>query len=154
VRRISEAIEVAAPIARVWEAVHVDIASVPTWSASLARAEVVGGGRLRPGSRLRYTVRLPAGRTVDLNLVVTEYEEFSRCAGTLAGGPLQGTWSWVYTRRGGGTHVVYTTEVAVGGVLRFAGGLVEDQVLRDVRRDLRALKRYCESGAHLTTSAR
>ena len=139
-------ITIDAPVERIWHAVHVDIARVPTWATSLLRTEVVGGGRVSVGSELLYVVRLPAGRRVDLHMVVDEYEEFTRCAGTLDSAVMRGRWSWRYRVRSGKTTVVYETAVELKGMLRFAGRVAEQQVLGDVERNLHALKEYVESG--------
>ena len=143
--QIRERIDISAPVQRVWQVVHIDIADVPRWSENLLRTEVVGGGRLRVGSELLYVVKLPAGRTQELTLRVEEYDEYQRCAGTLRGGPVRGTWSWSYTVRSKATSVLYESVVQLSGLLRFAGGFVEEQAAVDVRRNLQGLKRYVES---------
>src|SRR5205807_7524192 len=142
--RISEAVEISAPVEQVWRAVHVDIGSIPAWSQNLTRCEVVGGGRLEVGSHLLYVARLPAGRTYDLDLTVKVYDEFKRCSGTLETGQLTGTWSWTYRSTARTTRVAYTTEVKVRGLLRVTGALVQGQIEQDVRRNLQALKRFVE----------
>jgi uncharacterized membrane protein len=139
-------IDIQAPVERIWAAVHQDIDNVPVWSESLLDAEVVGGGPLRVGSELVYVVKLPAGRTQDLELVVTECDEYRRCAGTVRGGPMRGTWKWTYKVRKTTTRVIYVTTVKLGGPLRLVRAFVEEQAASDVRRNLEGLKRYVESG--------
>jgi len=120
---------------------------VPRWSHSLLRCEVVGGGRLQVGSELLYVVRLPAGRSVGIHLFVDEYEEFTRCSGTLDASVMHGRWGWRYREHERRTVVVYQTAVELKGMLRFAGRVAEQQVLSDVRRNLDALKEYVEQHA-------
>ena len=139
-------VSIAAPVERVWHAVHVDIASVPRWSHGLVSTKIVGGGPLAVGSELVYVVRLPMSRSARLHLHVEEYEEYTRCSGSVEGSVLSGTWMWRYRERDGLTVVVYETAVNLKGMLRFAGPLAEQQVLGDVRRNLDALKEYVEGG--------
>ncbi len=143
---IRERIEIAAPVERIWAAVHRDIANVPRWSENLVTAEVMGGGPLRVGSELRYLVRLPIGRAADVRLQVHRYDEYRRCAGTFRTTAMHGTWGWSYRTRGALTTVLYETEVEVSGVLRLAARAVEGQVGGDVRRNLQGLKAYVETG--------
>jgi carbon monoxide dehydrogenase subunit G len=143
---IREAIEIRAPVERVWAVVHGDIANVPRWSQNLVSAEVVGGGPLGAGSELRYVVRLPIGRTADVRLQVQRYDEYRACSGTFSASGMRGTWGWTYRTRRDCTVVAYQTDVKVGGVLRLAARAVEGQVTGDVRRNLDALRAYVESG--------
>jgi hypothetical protein len=147
VGRIRERIEIAAPVARIWTVVHEDIPNVPLWSEHLLRTEVVGGGEVRLATELRYVVKLPAGLTQEVSLVVTKYEKHRRCASTAEGGSMTGTWSWTYSTRGAVTSVLYETTIHLGGKLRLAGGWIEHQAASDVRRNLAGLKRYIESDA-------
>lgn len=89
-------------------------------------------------------MRLPGGLTQDLDLVVTAYEPGRTCAGTVSGMTMRGTWAWNYSESDGATVVVYETDVRLRGVLRFAGPIAHEQVRRDVRSDLEALKRHVE----------
>jgi uncharacterized membrane protein len=143
---VREQIDITAPVQRVWAVVHGDIANVPRWSKSLARAEVVGGGPLGLGSELRYEIRLPTGNTYTLLLTVHRYEEFRVCSGTLEARGLTGTWAWRYRTGSGTTTVIYETEVKLSGMLRVAGGVVVGQMAGDVRQNLDALKAYVEAG--------
>jgi uncharacterized membrane protein len=144
VHRIRERIEIDAPVEAVWKVVHRDIAKVPRWSKNLLRTEVVGGGSLRVGSELLYVVKLPGGLTHDLHLKVLEYDELRRCSGSMEASSMSGTFRWTYRARGDVTVVTYETDVTVTGMLRFAGRIVVDQVRRDVRSNVEALKEYVE----------
>ena len=144
--RVRERVDIAAPVEWVWAAVHRDIAEVATWARSFLRTEVVGGGTAGVGSELRYVVRLPGGLTRDLRMHIDVYDEYRRCAGTVEGPGMHGTWKWTYTSRDGITRVVYETSVELHGALRLASRVVGSQVEDDVRADLDALKRHVESG--------
>jgi hypothetical protein len=147
VGRIRERIDIAAPVARIWTVVHEEIANVPLWSEHLLRTEVVGGGKVRLDTELRYVVKLPAGRTQEISLVVTKYEKHRRCAGVMEGGPMTGTWSWTYGTRDEFTSVLYESTVRLSGKLRFVGRWIERQAASGVRRNLEGLKQYVESDA-------
>jgi hypothetical protein len=115
VGRIRERIEIAAPVARIRAVVHEDIPNVPLWSEHLLHTEVVGGGKVRLDTELRYVVKPPAGRTQELSLVVTKYEKHRRCAGIMEGGPMTGTWSCTYSTHEGLTSVLYESTIRLGG---------------------------------------
>ena len=143
---VREEIEIAAPAERIWAVVHQDIANVPKWARSFTRTEVVGGGSVQEGSELRYLARLPVGGTAELRMVVEHYDEFTRCSGTLHAAAMSGRWDWHYIERNGVTSVRYETRVQVASLFRLLAGAVEGRIRRDVRDDLRELKRYVESG--------
>jgi Polyketide cyclase / dehydrase and lipid transport len=144
--RIREEIDIAATPEQVWAVVHRDMAGVAQWSDNLVRTEVIGGGPVGVGTELRYVVKMPAGTTVDLHLVVRRYDEFRRCSGTLTSALGGGTWEWTYRARRGVTHVVYEVEIKPVLALRFTAPLLERQAVGATRRNLEALKRRVESG--------
>lgn len=143
--RIREEIDIAATPEQVWAVVHGDIPGVASWSDNLVRTEVVGGGPVRVGSDLRYVVKMPAGTTVDLHMVVRRYDAFRRCGGTLSSALGGGTWDWTYRVRGGVTHVVYEVDIKPALALRLTAPLLERQAVGATRRNLEALKRRVES---------
>ena len=145
--RIREEIEIVASREKVWKAVHVDIPDVPQWSRNLVRTEVVGGGALGAGTRLRYEVRIAGGRTAELELRVDVCERLERCAGIMSHGPVSGNWSWTYTASRRRTLVVYESEVKVGGLLRMVAPVIERDIANGVRTNLSDLKAYVETGA-------
>lgn len=82
---IREAVEIEAPADRVWAVVHGDVPNLTRWSENLAHAEVIGGGPLREGSQLRYDVKIVAGTTAALTLLIEQFDQPRRCAGTMRG---------------------------------------------------------------------
>jgi hypothetical protein len=75
------------------------------------------------------------------------YTKPKRCAGKFVRGPLKGTWAYTYTEKKDGiTHVVYEMDYALGGLLRFAGGLMSTQYAEGIRQNMNGLKKYIESG--------
>ncbi len=141
--RIREEVSIDAPRADVWHAVHEDLAGMPRWADSLRRAVAVG----RPpgkGSRLRYELDLPGGMRADLVLEYTSWDPPSRAAGRFADGPLQGTWSYTYRERPGGTDLLYEMDYELRGLLRLAGGALKGQYADGIRRGMERLKEYVE----------
>jgi uncharacterized protein YndB with AHSA1/START domain len=142
--RIREEITIRAPAEKVWNAVHTDLLNVPRWAGYLRRAESVGG-RQGKGWRVRYDLDLPGGFAASLTLLHTDWEPYRRCAGTFVEGPLNGNWSYTYAETGGGTHLVYEMDYRLGGLLRFAGGMMQSQYADGIRQGMAALKEYLEA---------
>jgi hypothetical protein len=144
--KIHEEVEIEASAGRIWAVVHGDVPNLTHWSDNLAHAEVIGGGSLRKGSQLRYDVKIAGGRTAALMMLVEHFDEPRRCAGRMTIGPVSGSWAWSYSEDGEITRVVYESELKVGGVLRFAGGVIERDVQNRMRGNLDNLKTYVEAG--------
>jgi uncharacterized protein YndB with AHSA1/START domain len=142
--RIREEITIRAPAAAVWKAVHTDLENVPRWAGYLRRAESVQG-RPGPNWRVRYDLELPGGFAASLTMQHTDWEPYRRCAGRFVEGPLQGDWSYTYEERQGATHLVYEMNYQLGGLLRFAGGMMRSQYADGIRQGMAALKQYVES---------
>lgn len=142
--RIREEITIRAPASAVWEAVHIDLENVPRWAGYLRRAESVQG---RPGPNwvVRYDLDLPGGFKASLTMLHTVWEPFRRCAGRFVDGPLKGDWSYTYDEGRGSTHLVYEMDYQLGGVLRFAGGMMKSQYADGIRQGMAALKDYVEA---------
>ena len=143
--RIVHEIEIKASPEDVWHAVHGDIPNVPQWSQSLRKTEVVGGGTAAEGSKLRYEVEIAGGRTINLELRIDEMDKPRRCAGVITDGPIGGTWSWTYSRKGETTRVLYESQLKIGGMLRLLGSVIENDVNNGTKRDLADLKKYIEA---------
>src|SRR5258708_5840321 len=70
-----------------------------------------------------------------------------KCAGRFVKGPLNGTWAYTYTeRKDGSTRLVYDMDYELGGLLRFAAGLLGPQYAAGIHQNPEALKRYVEAG--------
>ena len=144
---IREEVEINASPARVWSVVHGDVVNIPEWSDNLVSTELVGSGKMRLGSQMRYVVKIPGGRTTTLVLRVDTYDKPSVCDGQIIEGPISGSWSWRYTELAPkSTNVVFDQQLKIGGVLRFASGVIERDVRSGVQRNLRDLKAYVEAG--------
>jgi uncharacterized membrane protein len=142
-----ETVVIDAPAARVWAVVQEDVEHAPRWSSNLAKAEKLDDGPPGKGTRYRYHLELPGGLKETLEVEQTAYVKPKRCAGKFIRGPLKGTWSYAYTeQKDGSTRVVYEMDYELGGLLRFAGGLLNRQYAEGIRKNMAALKKYVESG--------
>ena len=145
--KVRETLEIAAPAARVWAVVQEDAVNAPKWSSNLAKVEKLDEGPPRQGTRYRYFLNLPGGLKEKLEVEQTVFTKPKRCAGTFIGGPLKGTWSYAYTEhKDGTTRVVYEMDYQLGGLLRFAGGMLAGKYAEGIRDNMLALKKYVESG--------
>ena len=141
--RIREEVSIDAPRADVWRTVHEDLDGMPRWAGYLHRAVALGRPPGR-GSRVRYELELPGGMRSDLVLEYTGWNPPRRAEGRFADGPLQGTWSYTYRERPGGTHLVYEMDYEMRGLLRLAGGALKGQYADGIRRGMAMLKEYVE----------
>lgn len=146
VTRIRETVDIEAPATRVWAVVQEDAVNAPKWSTNVARIEKLDPGPPGKGTRYRYHLDLPGGIKETLEVEQTVYTKPKKCAGRFSRGPLKGTWSYSYTEKDGITHVVYEMDYELGGLLRFAGGLLAGRYAEGIRNNMRRLKKYVESG--------
>ena len=142
--RIREEVSIAAPPPAVWAAVHEDLDNAQRWAGYVRHAEALPS---RPGGarRVRYELDLPGGFEADLVLEYTTWDPPRLATGRFAEGPLDGTWSYTYTRRKSGTDLVYEMDYSLRGLLRFAGGVLRGQYEDGIRRGMAMLKEYVES---------
>ena len=144
--KIRETVDIEAPPSRVWAVVQEDAVNAPRWSTNLARIEKLDGDPPGKGTRYRYHLDLPGGIKETLEVEQTTYAKPKHCSGKFIKGPLKGTWSYTYTERKDGTHVVYEMDYELAGLLRFAGGLLSRQYAQGIKSNLLRLKKYVESG--------
>jgi uncharacterized membrane protein len=148
--KIVETIAIEAPAAEVWRVVHEDIDNVGRWAKNLRKAELVDGEKSGPGSRLRYTMVLTGGKEIQLVLRQSVFTPPRRCAGEIIEGPLGGSWSWEYREQAGTTHLTYTVELKIGGLMRVMSGLIADQYAKGTQETLSELKVYIENDLQKT----
>lgn len=144
--KIRETVDIDAPAARVWAVVQEDATNAPKWSTNVARIEKLDREPPGKGTRYRYHLDLPGGLKETLEVEQTVYNKPKKCAGVFSRGPLKGTWSYTYREKDGTTHVVYEMDYELGGLLRFAGGLLANQYAEGIRHNMARLKKYVESG--------
>jgi uncharacterized membrane protein len=144
--KLRETVDIDARASRVWAVVQEDVVNVPKWSKQVAKVEQLDSKPPAKGTRYRYHLNLPGGLKETLEVEQTTWVKPKRCAGKFIKGPLKGTWSYAYSEGREGTRVVYEMDYELGGLLRFAGGLLAGQYAEGIRSNMAALKKYIESG--------
>ena len=144
VARIREELSIAVPPARVWRAVHEDLAEAPRWAAYLRSARNLGRAP-GVGSRVRYELELSGGFRADLVLQHTAWNPPRLAAGRFVEGPIQGSWSYTYAAEpGGGTRLRYEMDYEMRGLLRFASGALRGRYEEGIRQGMAMLKEHLE----------
>ena len=108
--------------------------------------EKVTAGAIGKGTRYRYHLDLPGGIKETLDVQQDVFTKPKHCSGRFIKGPLKGEWSYTYSERKDGTHVVYEMDYELTGLLRFAGGLLSRQYAEGIRDNMKRLKAYIEAG--------
>ncbi len=143
--KIRETVDIEAPADSVWAVVQEDAVHAPRWSTNLKKIEKLDDGPPRVGTRYRYHLDIP-GTDVKLEVQQDVYDKPRRCSGRFIKGPLKGTWGYTYRQAKDHTHVVYEMDYELGGLLRFAGGLLARQYAEGIHKNMSRLKDYVESG--------
>lgn len=147
VTQLRETVDIDAPAERVWAVVAEDVKNAPKWTSNLEKAEKLDDGPPGKGTRYRYHLVLPGGRRETIEVEQDVYTAPKKCAGRFIKGPLKGTWTYTYTqRKDGSTRLVCEMDYELGGLLRFAGGLLGPQYAAGIRKTMESLKKYIESG--------
>lgn len=135
-------VSIAAPIERVWDAVLEDLAGMPSWARYLKSAATVDGGAPGLGKKTRLAIDAP----IDVSLVMLPevWDRPRRAAGRWVDGPVSGTWSYAFATSGAGTDLTYEMEVRLGGVLRFASGMLQGRLESGIQDAMRRLKEELE----------
>ena len=143
---IREAVDINAPPERVWAVVAQDVKNSPRWTSNLEDVEKLDGRPPGKGTRYRYHLDI-GGQKVVLDVEQDVWDQPKRCAGRFVKGPVGGTWSYTYTRRKeGSTRLVYEMDYQLGGLLRFATGVLGPQYAAGIRKNMESLRKYIESG--------
>ena len=143
---IHETIDIDAPAERVWAVVAEDVENARRWTSNLDKVEKLTDGP--PGKDTRYRYHLDiGGHKEKLEVVQDVFNRPKKCSGRFVSGPLKGKWSYTYTqRKDGSTRLVYDMDYQLGGLLRFATGVLGPQYAAGIRKSMESLKRYIESG--------
>jgi len=146
VASLREVVDIDAPPERVWAVVAEDVVNAPKWTSNLEKAEKLDAGPPGRGTRYRYHLDL-GGHKEKLEVEQDVYNKPKKCAGRFVKGPVNGTWTYTYTeRKDGSTRLVYEMDYQLGGLLRFATGVLGPQYAAGIRKNMRSLKTYIESG--------
>jgi hypothetical protein len=135
-------VSIAAPADRVWSAVVEDLAGMPSWAQYLKSASVEGGGAPGLGKKIRLDIDAPGN--VALVMQPSVWDRPRRASGDFVDGPITGTWSYDFATAGAGTDLTYEMEVKLGGMLRFAGGMIQGRLDSGIKDAMRRLKEELE----------
>ena len=125
--KLHEVVDIEAPPERVWAVVAEDVKNATKWSSNLDKVEKLDGGPPGKGTRYRYHLDL-AGHKEKLEVEQDVWNKPKKCSGRFVKGALNGTWSYTYTaRKDGTTRLVYEMDYQLGGLLRFATGVLGPQ---------------------------
>jgi uncharacterized membrane protein len=130
-------VRIARPVAEVFAYVS-EVTNLPDWQESAVEAEWI-----EPPFRFRER-RSFLGRTAELQLEVTAYEQDRRFDVKALLGPVCFEIGHEFSPAGGGTLLQVTAEAATGGAMRFAAALAKKQAERQFRSDLERLKDVLE----------
>ena len=143
---IHETLDIGAPAERVWAVVAEDVENAPRWTSNLDKVEKLTGGPPGKGTRYRYHLDI-GGHKEKVEVVQDVFNQPKKCSGRFVSGPLKGKWSYTYTqRKDGSTRLIYDMDYQLGGLLRFATGVLGPQYAAGIRKSMESLKRYIESG--------
>src|SRR5690242_10199387 len=146
VAKIHETVDIDGPVERVWAVVAEDVKNAPKWSTNLDRVEKLDAGPPGKGTRYRYHLDV-GGQKVTLEVEQDVFNKPKKCSGRFVKGPLKGTWAYTYTqRKDGTTHLAYDMDYELGGLLRFATGMLGPQYAAGIRKNMDRLQSYVESG--------
>jgi uncharacterized protein YndB with AHSA1/START domain len=139
--RIEFTIEIDRPATKVFEYLA-DLEKLPEWQGSAIESRA--DGSLAKGCRITECRRL-FGREVETVLEVTAYEPPERLTLRSLDGPVRFTVDHRLEEAGGTTLLHFTGEAKPGGMLRFAGPVVESKARHEFRRDFDRLKHLLEA---------
>jgi uncharacterized membrane protein len=146
VATVHEEVEIDAPAERVWAVVAEDVKNAPKWTTNLDQVEKLDEGPPGKGTRYRYHLDI-GGQKVQLVVEQDVWSKPKKCSGRFVKGPVNGTWAYTYTqRKDGSTRLVYEMDYQLGGLLRFATGVLGPQYAAGIRKNMQSLKKYVESG--------
>lgn len=134
---VEESIVIAATPEEVFDCLD-DPANLPAYDPTVLRAELVGNGPVRVGSRAKGTSKI-LGRTFDWVVEVTEEERPTRQSVRSVGGKIDLTSTTTVLPEGDGSRVTFRLETApgLGGVFgRIADALVGKAYARQTRANL------------------
>lgn len=122
---------------------HEDVRNFTRWTTNVSRVQMVTEPPPGAGAVYRYTLETPVGQHV-LEIEHTEWRRPRRCSGEYVRGPVTGSWAYVYSERAGRTHLTYTSDFRLTGMLRLMTSAFVPHYREGVRTNLRNLKQYLE----------
>lgn len=139
---LSGNVSIAAPAERVWHAVLEDLAGMPSWARYLKSAATEDGAAPGQGKKIR--LRIDAPGDISLVMLPEVWDRPRRASGRFVDGPVSGTWSYAFAPAGAGTELTYGMDVKLGGMLRFASGMIQGRLESGLQDAMRRLKEQLE----------
>ncbi|MGH7912843.1 MAG: SRPBCC family protein [Candidatus Dormibacteraceae bacterium] len=141
--RLQGTVSIAAPAERVWDAVLEDLAGMPRWAGYMRSASVVGGGRPGLGTKVRYELNVPGD--IALVMLPRVWDRPHLGSGDWVEGPITGTWSYQLAEAANATDLTYEMEIRLGGMLRFASGMIQGRLDSGISDAMRRLQEELEA---------
>ena len=116
--RLYEEIDTALPVGTAFDFVA-DFANAQRWDPGVARSRRLDDGPIRIGSRFALEVRM-GGRIAPMTYQVAALEPPRRVLLVGTGSGVDAVDEIVFEPAGSGTHIRYTADIRLGGVLRLA----------------------------------
>jgi uncharacterized protein YndB with AHSA1/START domain len=138
-------VTIARPVEDVF-AVICDVEKAPLWSPNTISETLLTPGPLRKGSRRRAVVRGFAGRTMQNEAEMVEFEQDRRMVVDVLDAPMPARMVIDFTPVDGGTRLDWTAIVSPRGVLAPVAGLLLRFFRMGFEKDLRNLKAMMDSG--------
>jgi uncharacterized protein YndB with AHSA1/START domain len=138
-------VTIARPVADVFTVLS-DVRNVPIWSSNTIEETLLTPGPLRKGSRRRAVVRGFAGRTMQNEAEMVEYEQDRRMVIEILNAPVPARIVIDFAAVDGGTRLDWTGIISPGGILAPTAPLIARFYRMVFEKDLRNLKALMERG--------
>jgi uncharacterized protein YndB with AHSA1/START domain len=138
-------VTIARPVEDVF-AVLSDVEKVARWSSNTIEETLLTPGPLRKGSRRRAVIRGFAGRTMENEAEMIEFEPNRRMVVKVLNAPVPAQIVIEFTPVDGGTRLDWTGIVSPRGILAPTAGLIARFYRLAFEKDLRNLKALMDSG--------
>jgi len=137
--------QVARPPSEVWARL-VDLEHAPDWVHNMQSSSKQTDGPLGVGSVFLQVVEWN-GSTSDVDLKVTEFEACRMFAHEAQSGPAAFTARFELEPVEGGTRVVHSFSISMGGMMRMMEPMLAGFVKKNVKESVLKLKQLVEAGA-------
>jgi uncharacterized protein YndB with AHSA1/START domain len=140
---VDRAVTVDRPPATVFDYLS-DLEHFASWQPAIERVEQLDPGAVGPGTRFRLVLRAPTGRIDALGEVVA-FERPALLAIRSLNGPAQLEARCEVAPEAAGSRLRLVADIALGGMFRFAEGMVRDRIEAELPATLDGLARRVET---------
>ncbi|HVM18617.1 MAG TPA: SRPBCC family protein [Egibacteraceae bacterium] len=116
-----------------------------TWATVMVETRQVSAGPIEKGTMLVQVMRF-LGKRLETQCEVTEYEQDSRVAFSMALGPNRGTHERTFEEVDGGTRITLVTRGDSTGLFKLADPVLKRMATKQMAADLAILKELLEAG--------